>query len=131
MAIYVPRRRIGPRRPVYGRPMPQPLRRHPLPLATAALLLALAGCGSDDKAAVPPSSPASTPTQLDTVKVAGAIKESIKEQRDIKARVTCPDLVLQAKGRDFVCTAKTKDGTTEFAVQQVDDSGNVTYAAAE
>lgn len=108
--------------------------RRPLTL-TAALLLsatALAGCGGDDEASTDGTSAATTPTtQLDTDKVAQAIKDSIKEQRDIKAKVTCPDSVLQAKGRDFVCTAKTKDGTTEFAVQQTDDSGNVTYAAAQ
>lgn len=95
------------------------------------LVAALAGCGSDDTAAESPAPTSSPAVLLDTKTVAGAIKQSIKEQRDIKAKVTCPDSVLQAKGQDFVCLAKTKDGTTKFAVQQTDDAGHVTYAAAE
>lgn len=96
-----------------------------------AAVSGLASCGSDDTAASTPA-PTSTPAiQLDTATVAGAIKQSIKDQRDIKAKVTCPDSIVQGKGNDFVCLAKTKDGTTKFAVQQTDDAGHVTYAAAQ
>ncbi|MDO9354368.1 MAG: DUF4333 domain-containing protein [Solirubrobacteraceae bacterium] len=104
-----------------------------LTLTAAALIGAatFAGCGDDEDTPGATTGGSTPTTQLDTTKVERAIKDSIKEQRDIRARVTCPESVLQAKGRDFVCVAKTKDGETNFAVQQTDDNGNVTYAAAQ
>jgi hypothetical protein len=109
------------------------LSRHSLTLIATALIGAatLAGCGDDEDSPGATTGATTPTTQLDTSKVAQAIKDSIKDQRDIKAKVTCPESVVQAKGRDFVCVAKTKDGETNFAVQQTDDNGNVTYAAAQ
>ncbi|MEN0014602.1 MAG: DUF4333 domain-containing protein [Solirubrobacteraceae bacterium] len=100
-------------------------------LISASTALALASCGDDKTGASTPAPTTSPTVQLDTKTVAGAIKQSIKDQRDVKAKVTCPDSIVQAKGNDFVCLAKTKDGTTKFAVQQTDDAGHVTYAAAQ
>lgn len=93
----------------------------------------LAACGDDDGdgSAQTPAATSTPTTQLDTKKVAKAIRASIRDQRDIRAKVTCPEAVVQAKDRNFVCLAKTKDGTTRFAVVQTDDAGNVTYSAEE
>jgi hypothetical protein len=101
-------------------------------LVTAAVLagVLLAGCGgsSGDGATTARTVPAG-PRMLDTKKVARAIAESIRTQRDTVATVTCPVAVRQAKGVDFVCTAESKFGRTAFAVVQRDDAGHVTYAA--
>jgi hypothetical protein len=98
-----------------------------LPLVAITTLV---GCGKDTPSATTPPT-ATTVVQLDTQTVAGAIKQSIKQQRNIRAHVTCPATVTQQMGNDFVCLAKTKSGTTKFAVQQTDDAGHVTYAAAK
>jgi Domain of unknown function (DUF4333) len=91
-------------------------------IARVALALAVlaTGCGDDGEDEV---------VILDTKRVERAIEQSIREQRDVRADVDCPSGVHQGKGLTFNCTAKTKDGTTTFVVQQKDDKGNVTYEA--
>lgn len=98
-----------------------------------AMLGGVASCGDDDEAAgTSGSTPVAQDVQLDTAKVEKAIKASVKEQRDVTAKVTCPESVRQAKDQNFVCLVKTKAfGTTRFAVVQTDDAGNVQYAAEQ
>jgi uncharacterized protein DUF4333 len=88
--------------------------------ACATLLLAglgVSACGS------------SSPTILNTEKVERAIEASSLAQRGLRATVSCPAGVHQAKGRSFSCTAVVKGDTTRFAVSQLDDAGHVRYAA--
>lgn len=93
-------------------------------------LLAASGCG--DEPAVDPTPTSSTPAAtLDTSRVERAIRKSIKDQRSVAAKVTCPSDIEQAKGVNFVCVVTTDAGQTEFAVLQVDDAGNVTYTARD
>ena len=103
----------------------------------AVALLALsglaAGCGSKSKDS---TAPTTTVTLLDTHKVALSIKASILAQKGVRAHVVCPPTITQGKGLNFVCTAtvtkataKVPKGTTQFAVQQTSDTGQVTYAA--
>jgi len=92
------------------------------------LLLPLAGCGGSSSS---PATTAAAPGTLDTARVARAIEASILGQRHLAATVTCPVVVRQARGANFVCQARTKHGTTTpFAVVQTDDAGHVTYSAA-
>jgi len=101
-------------------------------VAFAALLVALvalAGCGNKSSSSTSPA--ATTITMLDTHKVALAIKASILSQRNVRAHVVCPPSIIQAKGRNFVCTATTNKGTTQFVVIQDDNAGHVKYAAGK
>jgi hypothetical protein len=102
-----------------------------------AIGLVLAGCGSKTADSAPPST-TTTITLLDTHKVALSIKASILAQKHVRAHVVCPEGVTQGKGLNFVCSATvlkaTKTvpaGTTQFAVQQTDSNGHVTYAAGK
>ncbi|PTL59745.1 DUF4333 domain-containing protein [Paraconexibacter algicola] len=103
--------------------------RHCFVLGVVVLLLA--GCGGDDEA--PPATTAAAPpaTLLDTARVEQEIRRSIRRQRDVAATVTCPREVRQARGVNFVCSARTAEGETPFAVVQTDDAGTVTYTAAQ
>lgn len=115
----------------YGRPMLSVAASRPLTVVALTFVAAgLVSCGSDSPSVAAPTT-STTPVQLNTQTVASAIKKSIKDQRSIKAHVVCPSPIVQKQGNDFVCKATTKDGTvTDFAVQQTDDQGHVTYAAA-
>ena len=72
-------------------------------------------------------------TLLDIAKVERRIALSIREQRKVTAKVTCPQQVLQAAGVRFTCMATTRGGRTvkagryPFAVTEVNNSGYVTY----
>lgn len=94
---------------------------------------ALVGCGSSDDGdkSTTGAKPAAAARVLDTKKVARAITISVREQRDVAAKVTCPTTIRQAKGVNFVCRATSKFGNTDFAVVQLDDAGRVSYAAAK
>jgi hypothetical protein len=120
-------------------------------LIVSFFLVIVAGCGSESKAPTPAArtpaggtpaaqitragTPAAqtpqAPKLLDTKRVAAAITTSIRTQRGAKARVSCPTAVKQAKGVNFVCSARSKFGTTVFAVIQNDAVGHVTYTASE
>jgi hypothetical protein len=98
-------------------------------VASAGLIGA---CGSSG------SSTGSTTTtktvHLNTAHVAVAIKQSILSQRHIHAKVTCPAVIVQEKGKNFVCIATTVNSKgavqkTPFAVTQQNDHGYVTYQA--
>lgn len=113
-------------------------------LAAVAVLAAatlLGACGSSGSS----SSTAAAKTNLNTRRVALAIRESILSERHIHAKVTCPAVVPQQQGKNFVCTAvaftpakkgKTAKGkkaltttTTSFKVTQQNSDGYVTYLA--
>lgn len=97
--------------------------------ATLLVLAMVSGCGGDgDRQAAPESTRA---TLLDTARVEREIRRAIRDQRDVTATVSCPREIRQARGVNFVCTARTADGESPFAVVQTDDAGTVTYSAAE
>ncbi|MGH2912897.1 MAG: hypothetical protein ACRDJ3_10545 [Solirubrobacteraceae bacterium] len=89
-----------------------------LMLATPLSAAVISACGS------------STVKDLGTAHIARAIEESILSQRHIHATVSCPSLVLEEPGENFVCIAKTRkkgvSRTTLFAVTQ-HNNGHVTY----
>jgi hypothetical protein len=101
----------------------------------AVALAALAGatligaCGSSTP------STSSTPESsipraiLNTSHVALAIEQSILSERHIHAKVSCPKVVPQQKGRNFACIATTGKTKTPFAVTQQNSRGYVTYRA--
>jgi hypothetical protein len=100
--------------------------------ATGALTLAVAvgACGLSPKRKKP------APT-LNTKRVAQAIVDSIKQEKNLKATVSCPPNVPQKKGYSFNCTATTYTTTngkktpvyTRFTVNQINDRGNVYYSS--
>jgi hypothetical protein len=96
--------------------------RAPCAVAIAAIAgtMLISACGSS-KSSTPPK------THLNTNRVAVSIEQSILKQRRLRAKVTCPAVVPQEPGRNFVCIATTRKGVkTSFAVTQ-SNNGNVTY----
>lgn len=94
----------------------------------AVVIAALAGatlisaCGGSSK-----SPTATSQRHLNTSRVAASIEQSIFKQRHLHAKVSCPAVVLQEPGRDFVCVATLPKGVkTSFAVSQ-GNNGYVTY----
>jgi hypothetical protein len=89
----------------------------------------MTGCGSSTSPTA--STPASTaPTSiLDMHSIVHSIEASIWTQRHIRARVTCPPVILQQKGRDFACIARVAHSTsrTPVTVTQQNNDGYVTY----
>lgn len=92
-------------------------------IALTLAALVGAGCGGGTKTVTV------SPTILDTEKVERAIEDSAKQQRGVRPRVSCPAGVAQQRGNTFRCVAVVGKRRTTFVVQQVDDGGNVTYAA--
>jgi hypothetical protein len=64
---------------------------------------------------------------LNSQRVAKAIKLAVQQKRHLKASVSCPSLILQAKGLQFRCAATTKKGTGTFLVTETDRKGNVSF----
>jgi hypothetical protein len=91
-----------------------------------AVLVGIGGCGSTSKDSVTVSS---SPVILDTGKVERAIEQSILTQRHIRAKASCPSGILQRKGLTFPCLVTYPGGKATFVVNQLDDKGNVHYAA--
>jgi hypothetical protein len=103
-------------------------------LAVAALAGAtlIGACGSSSPSSTSAGSTPAGPTPtsiLNTHTIVRAIENSILTQRHIHAKVTCPAVVPQQKGRNFACLAKTPGSTSEtpVAVTQQNDSGYVTF----
>jgi hypothetical protein len=95
-----------------------------------ALLLALTGCGGGSSSTPRRSSlPTTAPggRYLNPAHIAFAIEQSIRRQRDLRARVSCPTRIPKHRGRKFVCVAKTSQGQTPFVVTEISDAGNVSY----
>jgi hypothetical protein len=88
-------------------------------LVTCAVAMAGCGGGGEKKA--------TTKRTLDTDKVARAITDSIKSQRDLDATVACPTGIPQQTGYKFACLATYEGGTTTFTVDQTDNKGHVKY----
>ena len=71
---------------------------------------------------------------LNTTRIAQVIERVIASQRHIRARVSCPTVVIQKQGNNFKCIATTTTGMgrgkvqlkTPFGVTQ-HDNGYVTY----
>jgi ribosomal protein L13E len=66
-------------------------------------------------------------SELDMAGVARAITISIRTQRRLAARVSCPAEVLQQKGLVFTCTATVRSRGYPFSVTEVDGAGHVRY----
>lgn len=99
-------------------------------LAAAALLSACGSSSSPTSSTSSSTSKGSTPTAiLNTRHVALAIEQSILAERHIHARVFCPKIVPQQKGRNFACIATIGTTKTPFAVTQRNSGGYVTYHA--
>jgi Domain of unknown function (DUF4333) len=102
-------------------------RRSAAMLAAVLAAISLAACGSSSQSSTNPSSlPSSI---LDTGIVQKAIEESVLAQRHVHASVTCPSVVPQEQGHDFVCIATVGKKKTPFVVEQTNDGGHVTYHA--
>jgi hypothetical protein len=105
--------------------VPKNVRRFRAPCTVAIAAIAgtmlISACGSSKSSTTPPK------THLNTNRVALSIEQSILKQRHLHATVTCPAVVPQEPGRNFVCIATTRKGVkTSFAVTQ-SNNGNVTY----
>jgi len=64
---------------------------------------------------------------LDSPAIESAIQLAVRHQRHLSATVSCPKLILEAKGLSFTCTIKTKRGLGKFSVTEVDEHGHVTF----
>ncbi len=126
----MPRMRI---QPMTSRRHGVPRERRAAVLATGAALVCAAlvsACGSS-------SSEPTAKTNLDTKRVAAAIKQSILTQRNLHATVTCPAVEAQVKGTVFTCTAVTTTPskgktppvttTTPFKVTVQNSKGYATF----
>lgn len=96
---------------------------------TAATLVS--ACGSSGSSTGSKTTQSSlTPRRiLDMHTVIRSIETSIYTQRHIRAKVTCPKVIPQQKGRNFDCLAVPR-GThtkTPVAVTQQNNDGYVTY----
>src|SRR5271167_4548901 len=76
----------------------------------------------------------STPTNLNTNRVALSIEQSILTKRHLTATVSCPAAVPQEQGKTFVCIATTRSTKapftvtkTPFTVTEQNAKGYVTY----
>jgi hypothetical protein len=93
-------------------------------LACAALVSA---CGSSKGSS-------SSPSNLDTARVARSIEGAVLEKRKLHATVTCPERVPQEAGRTFECVATIRATKpphavtrTPFVVTIQNNRGYVTY----
>jgi hypothetical protein len=91
-----------------------------------ALAAILGACGSSSSSS---SSSTSAKTNLNTLHVERAIRQSILNERHVHAKVVCPRVVPQEKGHNFTCIATVGKNTTPFAVVQQNNGGYVTYQA--
>ncbi len=64
---------------------------------------------------------------LDIARVELAIRQSIRAQRGLRARVVCPAEVIQKAGVLFTCTATVAGRDYPFDVTEVDNHGHVRY----
>jgi hypothetical protein len=73
-------------------------------------------------------------TVLKVSHIVSAIRRSVRAQRGVASKVTCPVQALQRKGLTFACTAvvtagnlRVKPGRYRFKVTEVDSAGHVTF----
>lgn len=69
----------------------------------------------------------STPVILNTDRVARAIESSIREQRHLASRVSCPVNIVQQRGVVFNCQATVAARQFSVVVTEVDGDGHVTF----
>jgi hypothetical protein len=101
-------------------------------IATLMAAALLSACGSSSSPTSSTSSTANGPTPtaiLNTRHVAFAIEQSILAERHVHAKVFCPKVMPQQKGRNFACIATIGTTKTPFAVTQRNNKGYVTYRA--
>lgn len=96
-------------------------------IAALAAAATLGACGSSSSSSS--SSSTSAKTNLNTLHIERAIRQSILNERHVHAKVVCPKVVPQEKGHNFTCIATVGKTTTPFAVVQQNDGGYVTYHA--
>jgi hypothetical protein len=95
-------------------------------VAGLAVAATLGACGSSSSSS---SSSTSAKTNLNTLHIERAIRQSILNERHVHAKVVCPKVVPQEKGHNFTCIATVGKNTTPFAVVQQNNGGYVTYQA--
>jgi hypothetical protein len=90
----------------------------------------MSACGSSSSS----STSSTAASNLNTVRVAGAIQESILKERKLHAKVVCPTTVPQEQGKTFECVATTTSAKaphtevkTTFVVTIQNSKGYVTY----
>jgi hypothetical protein len=100
-------------------------------LAGIACAGLIGACGSSGSSST--SSSTSATINLNTARVAHAIEASIFSERHVHATVSCPAVIKQEQGKQFVCIATTHDSggahKTPFAVTEQNGKGYVTYKA--
>ncbi len=71
-------------------------------------------------------------TILNIAKVEHAIATSVRDERRLRAAVSCPAEVLQQKGLVFRCSAVIQGGMRRypFVVREIDEAGHVRYLGA-
>lgn len=69
----------------------------------------------------------SNPVILNTNRVERAIETSIREQRHLASRVSCPVNIVQERGVVFNCFASVRGRQFSVVVTEVDGDGHVTF----
>jgi hypothetical protein len=97
--------------------------------ALVVAVVAVGGCGRAGVSTGPGSGSrvTGTATVLNTAKIERAIEQSSLIQRGVRAQVTCPARVRQAKGTVFTCVAVVDHHSTQFVVTELDAFGDVHY----
>jgi hypothetical protein len=98
-------------------------------VAALAAAVLISACGSSSSSSRPTPETATPTAILNTHRIELSIEQSILSERHIHAKVACPSVVPQQKGRNFACIATIGTTKTPFAVIQTDNSGHVTYHA--
>jgi hypothetical protein len=71
---------------------------------------------------------ASTTTSLDSARIEHAIAQSILEEHNLDATVSCPSRIPQQAGHVFTCAALLEVGNYPVTVTETDDGGHVRYS---
>ncbi len=101
-------------------------------IAALSATTLVSACGSSASPTTTTSSTAAsfTPTAILNMRtIVRSIEVSILTQRHIHAKVTCPLVVPEQKGRNFACIAHVhgSKAKTPVAVTQQNNDGYVTY----
>lgn len=98
-------------------------------IAVLAAAMLISACGSSTPSTHSTTTSVTPKAILDMHTIVRSIEASIFTQRHIHAKVTCPTVIPQQKGRNFAClaTARGSGTKTPVAVTQQNNNGYVTY----